>query len=97
MSGERLLEKEYQEKLTDFQEKMEVALREREAQVREELEAKNKQMKHRHHQELQKVHEMLKQRENEIDNLMRQNVELAQEKQQLEASLQKAELEFTEF
>lgn len=48
MSGERLLEKEYQEKLADLQEKMEVALREREAQVREELEAKNKQMKHRH-------------------------------------------------
>lgn len=30
---------------------------------------------------------MVKQRENEIDNLMRQNVELAQEKQQLEAAL----------
>ena len=28
---------------------------------------------------------------------MRQNVELAQEKQQLEAALQKAELDFTEF
>ena len=28
---------------------------------------------------------------------MRQNVDLAQEKQQLEAALQKAELDFTEF
>ena len=48
INGERQLEKEYQEKLDEFQEKMEVAIREREAQVREELDGKVKSIKHKH-------------------------------------------------
>ena len=40
---------------------------------------------------------MIKQRETEIDTLERQNVELAQEKSQLESAQQKAEQDIQEF
>ena len=40
---------------------------------------------------------MIKQRESEIDTIERQNVEIANEKSQIEAALQKAELDISEF
>ena len=87
MTGERKLEKEFQEKLADLQVKTEQALREREAEVRDELDGKTKSSKQRYNTELQKAHDMIKQRESEIDTIERQNVELAQEKSQIEAAL----------
>ena len=64
-------EREFNDKMTEFQLKMDHAIRERELEVREELDQKNKNNKSKYNLELQKTHEMVKQREQEIDNLER--------------------------
>lgn len=64
-------EREFNDKMTEFQLKMDHAIRERELEVREELDQKNKNNKSKYNLELQKTHDMVKQREQEIDNLER--------------------------
>ena len=75
----------------ELQTKMELAIKEREIEVREGLDERNKSNKSRYTGELQKAHEMISQREGELDALERQNVQLINEKRQLEQSLLKAE------
>lgn len=70
---------------------MEIAIKEREIEVREGLDERNKSNKSRYNGELQKAHEMITQRENELDCIERQNVQITQEKRQLEQSITKLE------
>ena len=70
---------------------MELAIKEREIEVREGLDERNKSNKTRYNGELQKAHDMISQRENELDVLERQNVQLTSDKRQLEQSLNKVE------
>lgn len=70
---------------------MELAIKEREIEVREGLDERNKSNKTRYNGELQKAHEMITQRENELDALERQNVQIMSDKRQLEQSLNKVE------
>ena len=90
------IEREYQDKLLELQTKMELAIKEREIEVREGLDERNKSNKSRYTGELQKAHEMISQREGELDTLERQNVQLVNEKRQLEQSLLKAEEQMQE-
>ena len=59
---------------------MELAIKEREIEVREGLDERNKSNKTRYNGELQKAHEMITQRENELDALERQNVQIMSDK-----------------
>ena len=70
---------------------MELAIKEREIEVREGLDERNKSNKTRYNGELQKAHEMITQRENELDALERQNVQIMGDKRQMEQSLGKME------
>ena len=63
---------------------MELAIKEREIEVREGLDERNKSNKTRYNGELQKAHEMITQRENELDALERQNVQIMGDKRQME-------------
>lgn len=70
---------------------MELAIKEREIEVREGLDERNKSNKTRYNGELQKAHEMITQRENELDALERQNVQIMGDKRQMEQTLGKME------
>ena len=91
------MERDLKDKFADLQSKSELAVRNRELEIKEELDVKNKQIKARFSSELQKAHEMIKEREQEIDEMEHQIGELAQEKARLEENLQKAESQVLDF
>ena len=83
------MEKEFQSKLEDLQNKMEQCLRQREKELREEHDAKAKLIKNKYQGELEKAQEMYKEKEEELDQCTQKLETVQQYKSELEMEKQK--------